>query len=114
MKARTLGISTIFAASDMMGWIPDADKDLIKDVETIADLSDDHVTTLQKKYGHRDVDKVVWCHLLNQRNLTARNGGTVSVPTEFQQRYAQLSERLLGKAGITSIQNEKYHTEIRN
>lgn len=87
MNSRSLGMATIFSASDMMGFIPDANKDIVKEVELIGDLTDHHVSELRAKYVGRDVDTVIRCHLINEHNTKARYGGVVSIPKGFEQWF---------------------------
>jgi hypothetical protein len=62
---RSLGLEMTFAGSDMMGFIKEADKDLIEAVQSHSPFTDDALKSLRNEFPNRNIDTVIRCHLSN-------------------------------------------------
>lgn len=85
---KILGMKFVFARSDMMGFIPKNDQDMVYSVQKKQILDDEDITQLRFLFYGRDIDSVIRCHILNNRELYTSN---TMVPTEFQDWFLKLN-----------------------
>ncbi len=82
-----LRFTTILPMSDMMGFIPQEDKDMVDSIQVKEILNDEDILHFRSIFPDRNIDNVIRCHLVNNCKLY-RNGHVV--PTDFLEWFGEL------------------------